>query len=120
MRNELTAAQQKVKAMEYVVRKAERNVDVIQRDKSELSCALAGNVGRLEKLFQHARNMRQDRAQMRVEINAGHRRVKHRLEVHLFLVVLSCLFLFDSTFSCLNLGAAGGSAEKQTREGRIE
>ena len=107
MRNELTTAQQKVKAMEYVVRKAERNVDVIRRDTNELSCSLAGNVGRLEKLFQHARDMRQDRAQMKVETNAGHRRVKHRLQVYLFLVVLSCLFLFDSTFSCLHLGAAG-------------
>ena len=107
MRNELTAAQQKVKAMENVVRKAERNVDVIQRDKNELSCSLAGNVGRLEKLFKHARDMRQDRAQMRVEMNAGHRRVKHRLEVHLFLVVLclvlSCLVLSCLVLSCLVL-----------------
>ena len=102
MRNELTAAQQKVKALEYVVRKAERNVDVIQRDKNELSCSLAGNVGRLEKLFQHARDMRQDRAQMRVEINAGRLRVKYRLEVERCPVVLSCLLLFDSSFSFLH------------------
>ncbi len=120
MRNELTAAQQKVKAMQYVVRKAQHNVDVIQRDNNELSCSLAGNVGRLEKLFQHARDMRKDRAQMRVEINAGHRHVKQRLEVHLFLGVLSCFFLFDSTFSCFYLDAACGSAEKQTRKGRIK
>ncbi len=46
MRKELTAAQDKVKAMEYVVRKAERNVDVIQMDKSEMSSSLAGNVGK--------------------------------------------------------------------------
>ncbi len=87
MRKELTAAQDKVKAMEYVVRKAERNVDVMQMDKNEMSSSLAGNVGKLEKLLQHARAMRQDRAQMRVEINAGNRRVKQRLEVDLSPVV---------------------------------
>jgi hypothetical protein len=81
MRKELTAAQDKVKAMVHVVRKAERNVDVMQQDKKETSFSLAGNVGKLEKLLQHTRVMRQVRAQMRVEINAGQRRVKHRLEV---------------------------------------
>jgi hypothetical protein len=49
MRKELTAAQDKVKAMEHVVRKAERNVDVMQQDKNEMSSSLAGNVGKLEK-----------------------------------------------------------------------
>ncbi len=102
MRKELTAAQDKVKAMEYVVRKAERNVDVMQMDKKEMSSSLAGNVGKLEKLLQHARTMRQDRKQMRVEINAGHSRAKLRLEVDLSHAVFSCLFLFDSYFSCLH------------------
>ena len=102
MRKELTAAQDKVKAMAHEVRKAERNVDVMQQSKKEMSLSLAGNVGKLDKLLQHARVMRQDRAQMRVEINAGRRRVKYRLEVDRSSVVLSCLLLFDSSFSCLH------------------
>jgi hypothetical protein len=110
MRKELTAAQEKVKAMAHEVRMAQRNVDVMQQEKKDMSCSLAGNVGKLEKLLQQARVMRQDRAQMQVEINAGRRRVKHRLEVHPCTVVLSCLILFDSSFSCLHQGAAGGSA----------
>jgi hypothetical protein len=102
MRKELTATQDKVKAMAHEVRKAERNVDVMEQAKKEMSCSLAGNVGKLEKLLQQARVMRQDRAQMRVEINAGRRRVKHRLEVYRCTVVCSCLILFDSSFSCLH------------------
>jgi hypothetical protein len=102
MRKELTALQDKVEGMAHEVRKAERNVDVMQQAKKEMSFSLAGNVGKFEKLLQHARVMRQDRAQMRVEINAGQRRVKHRLEVDRCTVVLSCLILFDSSFSCLH------------------
>jgi hypothetical protein len=102
MRKELTATQDKVKAMAHEVRKAERNVDVMEQAKKEMSCSLAGNVGKLEKLLQQARVMRQDRAQMRVEINAGRRRVKYRLEVDRCSVVCSCLILFDSSFSCLH------------------
>jgi hypothetical protein len=48
MRKELTAAQDKVKAMEHVVGSAERDVNVIRNEKKELSVSLASNVGKLE------------------------------------------------------------------------
>jgi hypothetical protein len=76
MRKELTAAQDKVKAMEYVVRKAERDVDVMRIDQNELSTSLACNVGKLDKLLQHAKDLRQHRADMRVEMNAGNQRLR--------------------------------------------
>ena len=78
----LTAAEAKVKSMEFVVRKAERERDVMRIDKNELSSSLACNVGKLHKLLQNAKGMRQEhRADMRVEMNAAQKRGKIRVEV---------------------------------------
>jgi hypothetical protein len=81
MRMVLTAAEAKVKSMEFVVRKAERERDVMRIDKNGLSSSLACNVGKLHKLLQHAKGMRQHRADMRVEMNAAQKRGKIRVEV---------------------------------------
>jgi hypothetical protein len=66
MRKELTAAQDKVKAMEHVVRSAERDVNVIRNEKIELSASLASNVGKLDKLLEHAKGMVRFRVRDRV------------------------------------------------------
>jgi hypothetical protein len=81
MRKELTAAQDKVKAMEHVVRSAERDANVIRNEKKELSASLASNVGKLDKLLEHAKSMRHHRADVIVEMNAARKRGKIRLEV---------------------------------------
>ena len=81
MRKELGEAQKKVLEMEYVVRTAERNLDVSRLDQSHLSATLAGHVGKLDKLLGHAKSMRQHRAVQKLDMDAGRRRHQHRVKV---------------------------------------
>jgi hypothetical protein len=81
MCKELAEAKLKVTQMERMVRTTERNLDVSRLDQRELSASLAGNVGRLDKLIGQAKNMRQQRADLQVDIIAGRRRQQYRLKV---------------------------------------
>jgi hypothetical protein len=81
MRNELEEANQKLTQMEKLVRKAERSLDVSRLDQSDLSASLAANVGKLDKLLLQTKSLRQQRADQLVDINAGRRRQKFRLQV---------------------------------------
>ncbi len=98
MLKELGEAKQKVTEMENVVRKNERNLAVSIQDQSELSASLAANVGTLDKLLQHAKSMRQHRADQQVEINAGRRRQGLRLKVNPPFAVLPVCFYLIPTF----------------------
>jgi hypothetical protein len=75
MWKEVAEAKEKVTQMEHVVRKAERNLDVRRLDQTDLSASLACNVGKVEKLLQHAKSMRQHR----VDLVA---KKKYRLQVY--------------------------------------
>jgi hypothetical protein len=81
MRQELGEAKHKLTEMEHVVRKAERSLDVSRLDQSDLSASLAANVGKLDKLLLQTKSLRQQRADQLVELKAGRRRQKFRLQV---------------------------------------
>jgi hypothetical protein len=98
MRKELLEAKQKLKEMEHVVRKSERSLDVSRLDHNQLSASLAGNVGKLDRLLIHARSMRQDSADQRVDMIAGRRRHQHRVKVSPLLDALTVFLYLIPTF----------------------
>ncbi len=118
MRKELTAAQDKVKAMEHVVRSAERDVNVIRNEKKELSASLASNVGKLDKLLEHAKGMRQHRADVLVEMNAARKRGKIRLEVPCHRVAEKhiCSYLIPTFLVCLQALQAEALRSQQEKQ----
>jgi hypothetical protein len=103
MCKELAEAKLKVTQMEHMVRTAERNLDVSRLDQRELSASLAGNVGRLDKLIGQAKNMRQQRADLQVDIIAGRRRQQSRLQVPRTLQAAwnFCFYLIPTFLVCV-------------------
>ena len=83
MRDELEAAKSKVDNMEYVVRKAERNLDVSRLDHQQMDKSLALHVEKIDSLIVRARDMRHKRVEMLEDINGTRRRFKHRAKVRL-------------------------------------
>jgi chromosome segregation ATPase len=83
MRDELEAAKAKVVNMEYVVRKAERNLDVSRLDHQQMDKSLAHHVAKIDSLIVRARDMRHKRVEMLEDINGTRRRFKHRAKVSL-------------------------------------
>ena len=83
MRDELEAAKAKVDNMEYVVRKAERNLDVSRLDQLQMDKSLAHHVEKIDSLIVTARDMRHKRADLLVDINGTRRRFMHRAKVRL-------------------------------------
>jgi hypothetical protein len=83
MRDELEAAKAKVNNMEYVVRKAERNLDVSRLDQLNMDKSLAHHVEKIDSLIVTARDMRHKRADLLVDIIGTRRRFKHRATVRL-------------------------------------
>ena len=112
MLKEFGETKHKVTEMEHVVRTNERNLAVSLQDQSQLSASLAANVGKLDKLLQHAKSMRQHRADQQVEINAGRRRQGLRLKVNTPFAVLPACFLGQ--------GATRRSASMQSRKAGIK
>ncbi len=78
MRKELEEAKNKVL---HVVRLAERNLEVSLHDQKGLSASVASHVAKLDKMLGHAKSMRQDRADQKLNINAARRRQQHRVKV---------------------------------------
>jgi hypothetical protein len=88
VRVELVQAKAKVNEMEYVIRKAERNLDVSLLDQKQMDKSLAQHVGKIDALLATTMDMRHKRAELQVDLTGTRRRFKHRekvrLPVHLF------------------------------------
>jgi hypothetical protein len=81
MRGELVLAQSKVNEMEYVVRKAERNLDVSLFDQKQMDNSLAHHVEKIDALLGTARDIRHERAELILDLSGARRRFKHRAKV---------------------------------------
>ncbi len=91
MRGELVQAKSKATEMEYVVRKAERNLDVSRIDQKQMDKSLAHHVGKIDSLLGTARDIRQQRAELQVDLTGTRRRFKQRAKVHLSVRLLGFL-----------------------------
>ncbi len=67
----------KVNEMEYVVRKAERNLDVSLFDQRQMDNSLAHHVEKIDTLLGTARDIRLQRAELKVDFSGARRRFKH-------------------------------------------
>jgi hypothetical protein len=90
LRGELVLAKSKVNEMEYVVRKAERNLDVSLFDQKQMDNSIAHHVEKIDSLLGTARDIRHERAELKLDLSGARRRFKHRAKVRL-PVWLLCL-----------------------------
>ena len=91
VRGELVQAKSKVTEMEYVVREAERNLDVSRFDQKQMDSSLAHHVGKIDSLLGTARNIRHQRAELQVDLSGTRRRFKHRAKVRLRVWLLGLI-----------------------------
>ena len=91
VRGELVQAKSKVTEMEYVVRKAERNLDVSLFDQKQMDSSLAHHVGKIDLLLGTARDIRHQRAELQVDLSGTRRRFKHRAKVRLPVRLLALI-----------------------------
>ena len=91
MRGELVLAKSKVNEMEYVVRKAERNLDVSLFDQKQMDNSIAHHVEKIDSLLRTARDMRHERAELKLDLSGARRRFKHRSKVRLPVWLLGLL-----------------------------
>jgi hypothetical protein len=91
MRGELVQAKSKVTEMEYVVRKAERNLDVSRFDQKQMDKSLAHHVRKIDSLLGTVREIWQQRAESQVDLTGTRCRFKQRAKVRLSVWLLGFL-----------------------------